>query len=203
MSLPDNTLSSQSIVANFTYGFDRIESIFDTIDYEMGGLGINDPTNGLDYQLYTAQLYKGQVLVHAPYVDQFVMMEDHDITGISLSFDQNMRPALLYVKITQAYLWWYDTAAAEQVTTTLDADVITPKIIMDDRRASQSNISDIILAYVRSGNLYYRQQRDRFNTEYLLYSGIQPGVGIKRFGTNSKLRLQFHMGIVDWDLFLA
>jgi len=72
--------------------------------------------------------------------------------------------------------------------TNFGSSVSSPKLTMDDKRESQSASNDIIFAYVKSGSLYYRQQRDRFQTEYFLRSGVAK---LKKIGMNDKLRLQF------------
>ena len=63
---------------------------------------------------------------------------------------------------------------------------------LDDKRQSataQGN-NDIILAYVRAGKLYYRQQRDRYEVEYLLAEEI-PAKVLTRIGMSKNYRLQF------------
>ena len=45
---------------------------------------------------------------------------------------------------------------------------VNPRVTLDDKRRGQTSSSDVILAYLRAGSLYYRQQRDRYLTEYLL-----------------------------------
>ena len=48
--LPDNTLASQSIIGPFIGG--RARAISNIQDYESGGVGLNDPSLGLDYQIW-------------------------------------------------------------------------------------------------------------------------------------------------------
>jgi hypothetical protein len=74
----------------------------------------------------------------------------------------------------------------------MDSDVITPKCSLDDKRQLQVSRSDIILAYIREGALYARQQRDRFDTEYLLKSDV--GGYLRRIGMNVQQRFQFDIG---------
>ena len=54
--------------------------------------------------------------------------------------------------------------------------------------------ADVLLFYIRAGNVYYRQQRDRFSIERLL--GAVP-VGMTRFlrwGMSTTLRVQLEFG---------
>lgn len=187
MSLPDGVLSTTA--EPFVFSGGRFLPVTKVVDYEMGGIDINDASEGLLYQRWRAQLIRGQVIVDAPTVDPFVLIESADITEISLTFDQNMRPALAYVEAGTAKLRWYDSTIPGYDVISLPAGSITPRVAMDDKRAKQATISDIILAYVRSGSLYYRQQRDRFLIEYELSTGIT--TGLIKIGMNNRLRFQF------------
>lgn len=85
-------------------------------------------------------------------------------------------------------LYWYDTLAGGSVTTEY-SDAYNPTLSLDDKRMEQSATRDIIFAYLKSGNLYYRQQRDRYEIEYLLKENVS-GSLIKS-GMNENLRFQF------------
>ena len=185
--LPDNELSSTVIQAPFMGA--RALGVTKTVDYVDAGIALNDPSAGLFYQPWRARLVGNDILVDAREVEEFVLYSDTGITEISFTFDQNMRPVLAFVKAGQAYLRWYDTAVGAQVVTALASDVITPRVSMDDKRSMQSSISDLILAYVRSGSLYHRRQRDRFLTEYLLAENIS--TGLIKIGMNRQFRFQF------------
>lgn len=194
MALPDNVLSAAEVPTRF-FGA-RSGSTTSTIDYEDGGLALNDPSEGLLYQRWRARLFRAgevdsSVWLDATHIGEFEWLSVPYMTEISFTFDANMRPAVVYVAAGQAYLNWYDTTIPGYVTTTLPAGVVTPRVAMDDKRYVGSNgyqLSDVILAYVRSGNLYYRQQRDRYQTERLLKVGVTPLI---RIGMSRGLRLQF------------
>lgn len=166
------------------------------VDYEDGGIAIQDPSKGLLYQRWRALLLNpgeadSYVQLDASEVPAFTLVELPGLTEISIAFDQLMRPTLAYVQGGVSYLRWYDSAASTYVTDTIGADVITPRVTMDDKRFIATNgyqTNDVILAYVRNGNLYYRQQRDRFTIERLLKEDVKPLIKI---GFNRGLRLQF------------
>lgn len=131
------------------------------------------------------------MMLDAREVPEFVWIAIPRMTEISFSFDANMQPAVAFVADGQAYLNWYDNTVPGYVTTTLSADVETPRVTLDDKRHVGSNgyqVSDVILAYTRGGNLYYRQQRERYTVERLLKEGVTPLIKI---GFNRQLRLQF------------
>lgn len=192
--MPDGVLSTTSKPATF-FGA-RNYPISKIVDYEDAGIAINDASRGLLYQRWRALLLNpgepdSYVQLDAPEVPAFTLVELPGLTEISIAFDQLMRPTLAYVQEGTAYLRWYDSAASAYVTDTIGADVTTPRVTMDDKRFLATEgyqTNDVILAYVRGGNLYYRQQRDRFLIERLLKTGVNPLIKI---GFNRGLRLQF------------
>jgi len=192
--MPDEVLSTTTVKARF-FGA-RAGAVTKTIDYEDGGIAIQEPSEGLLYQRWRARLFNAGkddafVMLDAREVPEFVWLTVPRMTEISFSFDANMRPTVASVADGQAYLSWYDSAIPDYITTTLAADVLTPRVTLDDKRYVGSNgyqVSDVILAYTRAGNLYYRQQRDRYTIERLLKTDVTPLIKI---GFNRQLRLQF------------
>jgi hypothetical protein len=161
------------------------------VDYEDGGIGLNDSSAGLKYQVWTARIVGDDVLISAPNTAEELLFTAVGITEISLAFDQNMRPMLAFVQDGEAKLRWYDSLFETLVVTDLPAGSISPKISMDDKRPELIQYNDVILAYISGGNLYFRQQRDRFDTEYLLKAGV---VGrLVKVGMNVGLRFQFQL----------
>lgn len=194
MALPDDVLSTTAEPTRF-FGA-RAGATSNTIDYEDGGIAINDPSQGLLYQRWRARLFRSgeidsAVWLDAPDVPEFEWLTVPGMTEISFSFDANMRPAVTYVANGAAFLNWFDSVPGQYVTTPLAADVTTPRVSLDDKRFIASEgyqLSDVILAYVRAGNLYYRQQRDRYGIERLLAEGVTPLIKI---GMSRGLRFQF------------
>tara|TARA_R110001592_G_scaffold98896_1_gene281988 strand:- start:647 stop:1225 length:579 start_codon:yes stop_codon:yes gene_type:complete len=191
MSLPDNALSKSPVPAVFVGA--RALAVTRTVDYEDGGIAIQDPSRGSQYQRWRGRLLGENIILDAPEVEPFVALSGPGITEISFTFDQNMNPAVAFVQDGVAKLWWFDSVPGQQVITELAVDVITPRVILDDKRFTQTSNSDVILGYVRDGTLYYRQQRDRFTIERILDVG--PHVGLVKIGFNVQLRLQFLMEI--------
>lgn len=192
--LPGNVLSTTPRPSRFSGA--RSGATSKTIDYEDGGRAIQDTTQGLLYQRWRARLFNAgkpdaYVMLDAREVPEFEWLTVPGMEEISFTFDPSMRPTVAYVTDGQAYLNWYDTVANAYVTTMLAADVETPRVTLDDKRFLGSEgyqRSDVILAYTRGGNLYYRQQRDRYTIERLLKTDVTPLIKI---GFNRQLRLQF------------
>ena len=158
----------------------------------MGGVGLNDPSMGLQYQVWTLDYVGGQVRITAPnQAAPTVLFEAEDITEVSLAFDQNMRPFVAYVQNGEAKFYCWDTATSSVAFTTLPTGSVTPKACLDDKRQTQTVLSDIILAYMRDKALYMRKQRDRYQIEYLLADNLD--AKLVKLGMTDKNRVQFKL----------
>lgn len=191
--IPQGRLSTTVVYAPFMSP-DDIEQPSLLVDYEMGGVALNDPSQGLEVYTWIAQYFPatGDVTIFAPGVPATILFNAPDITEISLAFDQNMRPVIAYVQAGQAKFFWFDTVIGETLVTTLPIDARTPRCSMDDKREMQTSQgqNDVIIAYLRGTALYYRQQRDRYENEYLL-TATAPGTKLIKVGMNKLRRLQF------------
>lgn len=188
--IPDNRLSTSAVYGSLIGG--RSYPVNKNRDFEWGGIYIQDPSEGLMYQVWEAVLRDDNVLLKSETTPEFIAYTGANITEISFTFDQNMNFTLAFVQDGIAKLYWYDSAVSGFTTTSFGTSVISPKVSLDDKRPTQSAISDVIFTYVKNGNLYYRQQRDRFTVEYLL-DGRGVINRIKKFGMNNKLRLQWQV----------
>jgi hypothetical protein len=162
------------------------------VDYELGGRALNDSSEGLGVHVWTCRADEaGRVYLSAPGQPETLAFTALGITELSLAFDQNMRPFVAFIQSGQAKFRWYDTVLGANRITNLSTDDHSPRCCMDDKRdfATSLGQNDVILAYVRGGNLYYRQQRDRYENEYLLHEGV-PGRFL-RVGMHRENRLQF------------
>ena len=90
------------------------------------------------------------------------------------------------------YLRWYDSQAAQYVTTDFGLGK-NPRLTLDDKRQTQIGNSDVIFAYIRDGSVYYRMQRDRFQTEYQIASGLASSLVLRNIGMATNWRLQFEL----------
>lgn len=211
--LPENKLSTNPIEATFLGG--RSLPVRKELDYEVGGFAIQDPSRGLQCNIWRARILneKTEIVMDAnpytaegQYVAAFSIISGTEITEVSISFDQNMRPVIAYVEAGVAKLYWYDSAIPGQ-TTTIYPGYITPRVSLDDKRALQSQVSDVIFAYIREeggeNRLFYRQQRDRYTIEYDPTEDLDPSIrdeyramvaaspGLIKIGMNRQLRMQF------------
>ena len=187
----DNRLSSQPVPSQWIgAGGEALASrIWDAED---GPIAEQDPSRGHRYQQWRAYLKDYQIILEADNIPPRVLIDspDNTITDISICFNQNADLHYAWVDAGVARFRWYDTVTAQFQTMTLPPGTRTPKCTLDDKRTTQSGRSDIILSYIKSDNkLYFRMQRERFQTEHLLDDG--PFVSIERMYMNNGYRLQW------------
>lgn len=188
--LPENNLSHRPIYGAFLVP-EKAEPL---VDFEWGGVDLLDTSQGLSVYIWKCYYRDNWICIENDVV-QYQLINIKDVKQISLSFDFNMHATIAYTvenldKSRSAFLYWYDSAQSAQITTEYGVDYLTPQVSLDDHRLHQSANADIIFAYLKNGNLYYRQQRDRFLIEYLLEEGID-GSELTQIGMTTKNRFQF------------
>lgn len=187
--IPGQSLSSARQLA--PYIFDNPQPSL-TESRHTGGAEIGDASQGFLSKIWTLTTDGTAVTISAPSVAPVVVFSGAGITEVSLAFDQGMNPTIAFVDGTGAKLRWFDSLISDYTITTLPAGSETPRVCLDDIRETQQAASDIILAYVRGGSLYFRAQRDRFGVEYPLASGL--ATKLRSVNMNTGLRLQFELG---------
>lgn len=196
MALPDNAPSSEPVIADYIEPYDRYTGAME--DFEAGGIALNDSSEGLDYQIWylsyddddESSTYGDFTLQAETTLETAVVINVPQVVRCGLAFNQNMDPFIAYeTRSCEAKFYWYDTVLADYTTTTLPAGSRHVACCLDDHRITQTGTSDIILAYIRSGTLYYRQERDRFTVERSL-GAVGAGV-LNKVGMTSNLRLKF------------
>lgn len=167
-----------------------------TIDYEIGGIGLQDPSQGLMVQTWRCWFDRDRsaVMVESPNTPPEKIFEQNDLVWLSFCFDQSMRWSAVYtLKDGESYIRWYDSLAGDYAITPLDEDVITPFLTLDDKRAIMLGSSDIILAYIQNETVYLRVQRERFQVPHVWQEDIPKEWIIRNFGMSNKLRLQMEI----------
>ena len=195
MAIPEGRMSTE--VVEGTFGIPENRVFYALTSYEMGPIAIEDTTEGLLYQVWVLTYDPATGVITATPETTGPAVEIATISGLislSFTFDQNGRITYVYTTAVSAYMYWYDTALGHTTTTDLGSDCITPAILLDDKRNTQSNANDMLLWYTKDDgggtyDLYMLRQRDRFLTEYLMESGL-PYPYIHNIGMNNGLRLQ-------------
>lgn len=185
--LPNSSLSTESIPDAFAVPARNSP----LLDYEIGGYDVGDTSQGLSVKLWRCYYENNIVMISDNANITHNLISIFGITHLSFAFDLNMHPMVVYIKDNICYLWWYDSTQSQYVTTEYGEDYIYPQLSLDDNRSNQSQNADVIFAYIKDENLYYRQQRDRYLTEYLLKN-----VGsskLKQIGMSKNSRFQFRL----------
>ncbi len=166
------------------------------VDYEDGGIAINDTSEGLQYQVWKCYVVNQRdVYIKAQTTgDIHFLFTQESLQEVSLTFDANMHPCIAYEAADICRLYWYDSLIQAFKITYFGPTYTSMKVLLDEKRIAMSTYSDIICTYIRSygddnSGLYMRRQRDRFAIQYLLYDGL---VGpIYQFGMGKNWRLQW------------
>lgn len=163
------------------------------LDYEEGGIGVKDISKGLEYQLWMFSYIGMNAYVTAPNqsAPTLLFTLTNEIQEIRGCFDQNMAPFAIYKAANQYHYWWFDTVTNAYIFSDLPNGVDSVACTLDDKRQFNSTNSDILLFYTNNNNLYMRRQRDRYQNEMLLKSGV--GGKLVKVGMNGIERLQFKM----------
>lgn len=160
------------------------------VDYEQGGAALQDASQGLRVQLWTLRYEDGDFLLSAENVPETVLFSRPGVEQIGLAFDNNMAPFVAFQDSGGvAYRWFDPTQEQFAISDYLPAGSHDPRCTLDEKRELLDQYRDIILAYLRDGNLYYRQQRDNYGTERLLESGNF--IDLVAVGMNRQNSLQF------------
>ncbi len=198
--IPGNALSLSVMFSPFQYP-DNIP-VLNVEDYQMGGIGLSDASQGLQVQAWyihiTGTPVLNNIVISAPNTQPIILFSAPNITEVSLSFDQNMRPAVAYVSQGNSLFRWYDTTIPGYTIINLASTIVSPRCTTDDKRATEITLglSDIILAYINNNTLCYRQERDRFTIEYVLLANLNtiiPNPSLNKIGMNTIERLQFQI----------
>lgn len=184
MAMPDGVFSSQAIPTTFVGG--RVGRVQKDSDFEYGGVALQDPSRGLQYQVWRSVLRNGFIYLSAPNTPEYVYLDLPNVTEFSFTFDQNANIIFTYVQNDVVKLRWWDTSLGAYTVSEFQGDKITPRITLDDKRELQRGISDVILFYVKpirngagdiiDGSLCKRVQRERYLIEHVVATEVTDGI---------------------------
>lgn len=136
----------------------------------LGGSTLNTSTSDLTerwwvtYQVGQNVVVAGQM--GAVYSNELVIFQEPEqIIDISLAFDQLNRPVIAYKLLdSQVKLYWYDSVLGDQTVSdiTVGSD---PFVLFDYPKRPFEQFADVLLFYVKNNRVYWREQRDRYQTE--------------------------------------
>lgn len=140
------------------------------VDYELGGVAIQDPSQGLRVRVWKLWVDVEDVRI-AP-LDALgsatTLFSGAGITEVTLSFDNNMMPVVAYLQNDDLKLRWFDLSQAppRYVTDDFGPGIATPYLAFDDKRPQFISASDVMLFYVRDRKVWVRLLRERWTVEY-------------------------------------
>jgi hypothetical protein len=184
MAIPEGRLATDWESTAGAYAVPEDRRFYAFVNYERGPIDIEDPGQGINYQNWTFSWDPQTGDVTATPETTGTPSVVYNIPSCSLlscTFDQNGRVSIAWIN-GNAYMWWYDSVPAQKVVTDLGSDIKGITLYMDDKRTTQLN-------------LFMRVQRERFQTEHAMASGLEWG-NILNSGMNSNLRGQLSLSAV-------
>lgn len=182
-------------------------------DYEVAGRALYDGTQGLNVRQWSCRavsredgasiVWDVQLSSGSGWVTMFT--RGAQVTEVAFAFDVNMYPFIAFSEDNgDVGFWWFDSSDSTQKFTQLPTGSKNPRCCIDEKREDQTDVTDVIFAYIRGGSLYFRMLRERYQTEHLLKSGLGADAELVCVQMNDKLRLQFQFrGQVNGDEFTA
>lgn len=156
----------------------------------LGGIALNDPSQGRMYQNWVIYYDSPYIRIKPEGGSVVFSLEMANVTAVSLAFDSNMNIAIAYQKNSGSYLYYYNFDVSAFSTLEI-AGATSCRAVVDDPRTFYTPDSDIMFGYTLNGNLYYRQQRDKYLIERLI--GPADGILLKMAPSEGN-RLQFELG---------
>ena len=188
--MPLQTVTPEPIRGDWLY--EQRNPLVPLVDVEMGGVGYQNPDEGLAVKLWTVEYRAGSMYLRADGVPEMLLFSRAGVTEVALAFDTNMNPLVGFTDGSGTTFWYFNSLTNQmEFFPYLPAGSHSLRATLDDRRTLASPTSDIVIAYIRSGNLYMRQQRDRYQDEYLL--ATDAGSRIMQMGMTKVNRVQLRL----------
>jgi len=186
--IPANTFTPTPVVSNFQSPYDQPYNPL--LQNVLGGVAIGNPSQGRQLKIWTVA-YNGVSITVKP-IDgpiAFTLLAA-DVQTVSLAFDNNMGLVIAWKLLTGgANLYYYDTLTSQYIIRFFPG-ITSCRVCVDDARDFYTTQSDVIFSYTLNNNLYWRQQRDRYDDEYLIGPTEKR---LRKAAPNIGNRLQFQL----------
>lgn len=179
--IPSNKLSQDTSNTDFL----SRERVSDLVDFELGGVGLQDVSGGLNSKEWSCYYSDNQIILDDGNGFTQTVITLSGITQLSFCFSISMIYYIAYTTELGCFLYWYDTTTNAYSTLKLPDGTSNPQLSLDERRYFNLSNSDVILSYTNGEQLICRNQRDRFGVEYLLsesFSGKLVQTGMAKNG---------------------
>jgi hypothetical protein len=186
--IPLNTFTPTPVISNFQAPYDLPYQPL--VQHVLGGVAIGDPSQGRQLKIWTVE-YNGVSITVKPIDGPIAFtLVAANVETVSLAFDNNMGLVIVWKLTTGgANLYYYDTLTSQYITRNFPG-VTSCRVVVDDARDFYTAQSDVIFAYTLNDNLYWRQQRDRYDDEYLIGPSVKR---LRKVAPNIGNRLQFQL----------
>lgn len=131
----------------------------------MGGSTIGS-ADSLDYIWVASCNSSGEVTVNrSDLSDPHVLFTVPGISHISFAFDQNMSPVCCYVSASGTSIYRFDPVSGSYIHQFIGTGIVDPRVLLDYPIKEASQISDVVLCYVKGTSLMSRIQRENYLVE--------------------------------------
>lgn len=164
--IPLNTFTTEPIISDFQAPYNLpYQPLYQVV---LGGVAIGNPSEGRQVKLWAVS-YNGTLIEVGPVGDSIEFtLPAADVETVSLAFDNNMGIILNWKLSTGgANLYYFDTISGMYITRFF-SNITSCRVSVDDARNFNTSQSDVLFLYTLNDNLYWRQQRDRYDIEYLV-----------------------------------
>lgn len=188
--IPGNAITVDTIQGDFLYLQDQpYTPLSQTV---MGGVALQDGSQGRLVKPWTVSFIDGvdsTIQVASGSDAPSLTLPASGVQTVSLAFDANMSVIIAYQTYIGANLYYYDTVTAQYITRIFPG-FTSSRVCVDNPLDFYTASSDVMFGYTFQGNLCYRQQRDRYNTEYVIKATPKKLI---KLGMSSVNRLQFEL----------
>jgi hypothetical protein len=143
---------------------------FSVNNVTIGPVALNDASEGLSNKFWAAYFdpaSKNIILDDLVGTTTVIVNEPLGVKRIGLAFDQNGNDVYAWITDTNILmLRWFDGGIPGDTVVNLDAaqDAV---ITMDMKYQAENSNSDVLLFYIRDNAIFYRIQRESYNTEHI------------------------------------
>jgi hypothetical protein len=185
--IPANSFTSSPQVGNYSSPVNGV--YYPLMQTTLGGIAIGDNSKNRQYRRWICEYTGGNITVRPEGQAVVFTLAQTNVLSVSLAFDNAMNIALAWMTPTGAKFYYYDTVSLTNIIVDYP-DITSCRVCVDNANDYYNASSDVLFVYTKNNNLYYRQQRDRYDTERLIGSTTKL---IKRVGMSDLNRLQIQL----------
>lgn len=185
--IPSNAFTITPIVSTFQEPYNQ--QYHKLSQNVLGGIAINDASAGRQTQIWNVAYNGAFINVKTESGPVVFSLAQADVQTVSLAFDNNMGLVIAWTTTGGAKLYYYDSLTSQYIIRDFPG-IESCRVCVDDARDFYTASSDVIFSYTLGGNLYWRQQRDRYDIQYLIGATAKTLI---RAAPNVGNRLQFEL----------